>query len=161
MTALKHFISITCIGVLSTLFVWAQEDRQQQFERIESEKKAYISKSLNLTPSEAQKFFPLYDQYHAELTTLQRARRKERTQNQKLPGQTTLQHQRLQRNTLSPDRDILAFDAKKLELKKNYRKRFADIIGQARASEFFQVEEEFHDYLIHQLQNRRRGERNP
>lgn len=172
MTTQKHIIGIIAFCFAAITFTYGQNAGQSdRFERIENEKKAYITKSLNLTSAEAKKFFPIYEQYHDEMGALQKAKRKERTQQtqrQQPPPRTTLQSQRNSglRNDLNSssdiaDRDMIAFDSKKVELKKNYRKRFAEVIGQARASQFFQVEEEFHDYLMQKLQNRGRSQRNP
>ena len=153
MTVVKQFNLIIAMLLLSAAFSKAQESRAQRFERIEAEKSAFITKELNLTPPEAQKFFPVYNQYQQEIWKLKLARRGDK----RLKNQSSLQSQKLQGNSLNPtNRDVLAFDAKELEVKKIYRKRFADIVGQARASRFFEAEEEFRNYLLRELQHRRR-----
>ncbi|TCV18686.1 hypothetical protein EDC17_100911 [Sphingobacterium alimentarium] len=117
---------------------------QQNFKAIESEKIAFVTKELKLTPSEAQRFFPIYNQYNNELWDLKRAKRG----NSKAPSHG---------NSLNPQsRDVIAFDTKEVELKKSYRAEFAKIIGQSRASQFFQVEEDFYDRLRNKIQNNRR-----
>ncbi|RQP11219.1 MAG: hypothetical protein EAS52_21735 [Parapedobacter sp.] len=142
--------------LLFSVIAVAQETRAQRFERIEAEKIAFITKELNLTPSEAQKFFPVYNQYFREISTLKRERRSDKT-----PYTPNLQSQKLPGNNLNPsNRDVLAFDAKELEVKKIYRKRFSEIVGPARASRFFEVEEEFRSYLLRELQHRRRDRDN-
>jgi len=142
--------------LLFSVIAVAQETRAQRFERIEAEKIAFITKELNLTPSEAQKFFPVYNQYFREISTLKRERRSDKT-----PYTPNLQSQKLPSNNLNPsNRDVLAFDAKELEVKKIYRKRFSEIVGPARASRFFEVEEEFRSYLLRELQHRRRDRDN-
>ncbi|MFC7522456.1 hypothetical protein ACFQRK_00760 [Parapedobacter sp. GCM10030251] len=155
MTTIKQlgFIVLTLLFSIATV---AQESRAQRFERIEAEKIAFITKELNLTPSEAQRFFPAYNQYFKEISTLKRERRSNK------PNYTpNLQSQKLAGNGFNPsNRDVLAFDAKELEVKKIYRKRFSDIIGPARASRFFEVEEEFRNYLLRELQHRRRDKDN-
>lgn len=154
-----------CIGVallwVSCVFgAVAQDAQADRFARIEKEKKAYITKQLSLTSSEAKNFFPIYEQYRTELTLLQRERRRVRTSDAGQRGATSrpLRNERFQRDLVpNPDRDMIAFDAKRLELKKNYRERFANAIGLARASQFFEVEEEFNEYLMRHLQNRQSG----
>src|SRR5690606_34269262 len=105
---------------------------------------------------EAEKFFPIYNQYRAEFSKL----RQEKHSGRSNPPQTNLQNQSLRPTHFNSNRDVLAFDAKELELKKSYRKRFSDVVGAARASQFFEVEEEFRNYLMRELQQRRR-ETNP
>lgn len=153
MTTTKQ-LNLTVALLFSMAFATAQESRTERFERIEAEKIAFITNELNLTPSEAQKFFPIYNQYYKEISKLKSERRNRRIQG----GQRTLQSQKIPENSLNPSQnDMLAFDAKELELKKIYRKQFANVIGQARASRFFEVEEEFRDYLLRELQQRRGG----
>lgn len=155
MTAIKQ-LSFTAVTLLFSIVALAQESRAQRFERIEAEKIAFITKELNLTPSEAQKFFPVYNQYFREISTLKRERR-----NNKPKSVPNLQSQKLPNNSFNPsNRDVLAFDAKELEVKKIYRKRFSDLIGPARASRFFEAEEEFRTYLLRELQHRRRDRGN-
>ncbi|WP_262245475.1 hypothetical protein [Parapedobacter soli] len=155
MIIVKPLRLIALALLLPATFTVAQESRAERFERIEAEKIAFITKELNLTPSEAQKFFPVYNQYFREISKLKQERRstnrlgsKRKLENQKIPGNNF--------NNNRTDRDVLAFDAKELEVKKIYRNRFASIIGQARASRFFEVEEEFRNYLLRELQQRRR-----
>lgn len=140
--------------VLVSLFVvsiaWGQESRAARFERIEAEKIAFITKSLDLSPAEAERFFPIYNQYRTEFAKLRQEKHSGRTN-----PRTNLQSQSLRPNSFNPNRDVLAFDAKELELKKSYRKRFTDVVGAARASQFFEVEEEFRNYLMRELQQRR------
>src|SRR5690606_24544201 len=158
MTVAKSIHLIALALLLPITIVVAQESRAERFERIESEKIAFITKELNLTPSEAQKFFPVYNQYHREISKLKQERRsmgrlgnKSQLENKTIPGN----------NFNLSDRDVLAFDAKELEVKKTYRKSFAAIVGQARASRFFEVEEEFRNYLLRELQQRRRDRDRP
>ncbi len=154
MTVIKQLNLMAAMLLFSVACVTAQESRAEQFERIEAEKIAFITKELNLTPTEAQKFFPVYNQYYKEMSRL----RHERRGNRKPPGQRDeLQSQKIPSTSLTPtNRDVLAFDAKELDLKKVYRNRFASVVGQARASRFFEVEEEFRNYLLRELQQRRR-----
>lgn len=159
----KNIVGIAMLWIFCVFMATAQNAKSDRFARIEKEKKAYITKQLALTASEGQAFFPIYEQYRTELTMLQRERRRVRSnssekQNPRQPRQH-LRNERLQRDVSSnTDRDMIAFDSKRLELRKSYRKRFAEVIGHARASQFFQVEEEFNEYLMRHLQNRRRGQ---
>ena len=61
---MKKFIIIGLMGWLALLLAptntFAQESRQQRFERIETEKIAFITKELDLSSREAQRFFPIY-----------------------------------------------------------------------------------------------------
>lgn len=155
----NQLVGVALLWACCAFGAFAQDGSSDRFARIEKEKKAYITKQLALTPSEVQAFFPIYEQYRTELTMLQRERRQVRSSDQQDRPRQPLRNERFQRNVVpNTDRDMIAFDAKRLELKKSYRKRFAETIGQARASQFFQVEEEFNEYLMQHLRNRQRGQ---
>ena len=130
----------------------AQESRAGRFEWIEMEKIAFITKELNLSPEEAEQFFPLYNQYRTEFSKLRQEKRGGTT----IQPRSQLQSRSLQPSGFHASRDVLAFDAKELELRKSYRAQFATVIGTSRASRFFEVEEEFRNYLMRELQQRRR-----
>ncbi|HWK58419.1 MAG TPA: hypothetical protein VNQ80_13830 [Parapedobacter sp.] len=158
MTVAKSFHLIAVALLLPVSIIVAQEGRAERFERIEAEKIAFITQELKLTPSEAQKFFPMYNQYHREISKL----KQERRSTKRLSSKSQLENKKTLGNGFNPtERDVLAFDAKELELKKIYRQRFATVVGQARASRFFEVEEEFRNYLLRELQQRRRDRDHP
>lgn len=116
----------------------AQETRQQRFERIETEKIAFITQQLSLTPQEAQKFFPIYNVYRQEVSAILQANR------------GADRHARNNRKRM----DELATETAILAVKKKYRERFAEVVGQARASRFFEVEREFREKLVQELRRR-------
>ena len=152
MTVVKQFYLIALTLLLAATTTVAQESRAERFERIEAAKIAFITNELHLTPTEAQKFFPVYNQYYEEISKLRQERRSVR----RLRNNAQSEHQKTPENSFnSPERDALAFDAKELEIKRKYRQRFAAVVGQARASRFFEAEEEFRNYLLRQLQQRR------
>jgi len=154
MTFTKQLTAITTTLLLSFSGM-AQESRSQRFERIEAEKIAFITRELNLTPGEAQDFFPIYNQYHKEISRLRHEKR-----NIRQGEQHNLRSRQVPKTSFTPgNRDVLAFDAKELEVKKVYRKRFAEVVGPARASRFFEAEEEFRNYLLRELQERRRDQK--
>ncbi|TYR38264.1 hypothetical protein FXV77_03005 [Sphingobacterium phlebotomi] len=152
MLRFKHlFVTIGAV-ILCILSAGAQPRDSKRFAAIESEKIAYITKELNLTPAEAQRFFPIYNQYSKEVWAI-RSQKKEN-------ASTTTPSPRgvnsFNRSDRSEKRDVLSYDAKELDIKKEYRKKFAEVIGSARASQFFEVEQNFRELLYKELQRRNR-----
>lgn len=136
-------ILLLYIGIgLGCLTGWsdavAQESRQQRFERIEAEKIAFITQQLSLSPQEAQRFFPLYNEYRKEINTVLQASRGVDNRSQR------------DRSKM----DELATETAILGIKKKYRERYTEIVGQARASRFFEVEREFREKLVQELRRR-------
>ncbi len=143
MLRLNHIIMTICVVLMCCIGSYAQQDRER-FKAIESEKVAYITKELRLTPTEAQKFFPIYNKYNEEMWELKKAKR----------GTTTPTPRGVQ-SFNGGQRDVIAFDAKEVDIKKKYRTQFTQVVGSARASQFFQVVEDFNDLLRNELENRR------
>lgn len=138
------FLLLNCIFSFDAI---SQPRNSKRFSAIESEKIAYITKELKLTPSEAQKFFPLYNEYNTNMWDVKTAKR----------SITQQPEQRINslNSTQGTQKDLIAYDAKEVELKRNYRKKFSQVIGEARASQFFEVEQRFRESLIRELQSRR------
>lgn len=136
MIRLNQILLTICMFCSMILFAVAQSD--DRFEKIENQKVAYITKHLSLSTSEAQRFFPLYNQYNKSMRSIKSAK-------------TDLMSNQNDRE----NSDVIEFDAKEVELKKQYRAKFAEVIGSARASQFFMVEQEFKDMLYREWQSRK------
>jgi Skp family chaperone for outer membrane proteins len=102
-------------------------------KKIEAIKVAYITKELNLTSGEAQKFWPVYNEYFEEL-------KKARMEN---------------RN------DELAFEEKALAIRKKYKADFKKALGDdSRVNRVFTIDRDFQEMLRKAMQNRQKGKRN-
>lgn len=71
---MKQILSVAaCLLMAVSLFAQPQggrpseEQRKKEFERIQAEKIAFITQELDLTPEEAQVFWPVYNQCWKEL----------------------------------------------------------------------------------------------
>jgi len=77
---MKRFISVAASLLLAvTMFAQPQghrqneEQRKKEFERIQSEKIAFITQELDLSPEEAQVFWPVYNQCWKEALSTHKA----------------------------------------------------------------------------------------
>lgn len=131
------FIVFSCFPILA-------QDNKEQFERIETAKVAFISNRLDLSPQEAQKFFPIYNQYQREIVNIIREKRP--------PRPTRPSSGSRSNNSLDFDSDILA-------CKKKYLEKFKTVIPAAKAAKFFDVERDFRDQLFRELESRSRDRR--
>ncbi|MCW3092066.1 MAG: hypothetical protein JWP81_3135 [Ferruginibacter sp.] len=116
-------ISLSIAGFAGAQNNQPSEKRQQDIEAL---KVAFISRELNLTPEEAQKFWPVYNQYAKELSA-----------------------------TIKDDEDVLDRDEKVLNLRKRYRDQFTKILGAERMNQVFNAEGRFRQLLIKSLRNQR------
>jgi hypothetical protein len=119
----KIFLLLAFSGC--TLLASAQYDQQQPVvpeqrqQEIEALKVAFISRELNLTPEEAQQFWPVYNQYSIEFKQI-----------------------------ITTDPDVLDRDEKILNLRKKYKDQFVKILGPDRINTLFEAEGRFHQLLI-------------
>lgn len=123
------FITITCLA-------YAQDEQPSEKKQadIEALRVAFISKELQLTPDEAQRFWPVYNQYSVELKTIR------------------------QNNP-----NVLDRDEKVLNLRKGYQEQFIKIIGPQRVNNMYNADGKFRQLLFRAAhrQNPNRINNNP
>lgn len=107
-----------------------QQDDPEENAKIEALKIAFISKKLDLSPEEAQKFWPVYNQYFKEMRQL------------------------IKENKNDEDPDIIEKEQKMVDVRKKYRDQFVKIIGQQRMNKLFNAERDFRRILINRIKNR-------
>ncbi len=111
------------------LFAQEQPDNKEQ-EKIQALEIAFISRKLNLNENEAQRFWPVYNEYKRDVRQVMLT----------------------QRN--NPKRDVLDNEQMLIDVRKKYKERFVGVIGQPRMNKFFEAEREFRGVLLNQLKNR-------
>jgi len=137
------------IGICSIIFcltlhvsLFAQNHRER-YEQIEAIKIAFITNKLDLITEEAQKFWPVYNNYQKELMELMKKRREYR-----------------KKTDITPNDKVnaeLAYESKMLDLKKKYKKLYYKTIPSEKILLLYQAEYEFREHLIKQLNHRRKS----
>ena len=139
---LKKRLCVSIVLLAFTLTSFAQKSWGRS-EQIESIKVAFITSKLDLTSEEAQKFWPVYNNYTKEFLELLKKKKEARYNNNSDPNETI-------------NADIL-YESKMLELKKRYRKLYAKAIPPQKILALYRAESEFREHLYKQLNNRRKG----
>ncbi|HXS58708.1 MAG TPA: hypothetical protein VN726_21415 [Hanamia sp.] len=124
---MKKNILLLLIMFGSFNLVSAQDNPNQQGEKVQALKIAFITQKLQLTSTEAEKFWPVYNQYENEIKSL-------RSNNQ--------------------NGDVLENEEKLLNIRKKYKPSFEKIIGPEKVNQLFAAEKEFRNVLIKRLKNR-------
>ena len=118
--------------ILFTLFTFslahAQNGNGQRIEKIQALKIAFITQKLDLTSAEAEKFWPVYNDYEHELNNLRLNNR---------------------------SGDVLDNEQKLLNIKKKYSPSFEKVLGPQKLNKFFNAEKEFRNILIKRLKAQR------
>jgi len=120
---------LIALSLAGNVYAQDQPDPKEQ-EKIQSLEIAFISRKLNLTTEEAQRFWPIYNEYKRDVRQVMIA----------------------QKN--NSNRDVVDDEQKIIDVRKKYRDRFVGVIGQPRMNKFFQAEREFRGVLLNQLKNR-------
>lgn len=129
MKQLSFFIAL-CFTFLSSSAQPPRPDHENkaaEMRKIQAMEMAFITKELDLSPDEAQKFWPVFNQYRTALKTIAI---------EKKSG------------------DQLEKQQKMLDLRKKYRDDFTKVLTQERANKVFGAEEEFRSMVRKEFQKR-------
>lgn len=128
---MKRFVLLSAMIISITMSAIAQDDAPQKRDggRLEALKIAYLTKQLNLTTEEAQKFWPVYNKYIGEMRQLKQP-------NVKM--------------------DELELEEKAVAIRKKYKNDFTQILpGGDRVNRFYKADREFNMMLQREMMERR------
>ncbi len=120
-------------------------------ENIEAMKIAFITQKLDLTPEEAQQFWPIYNQYSDKTMELRKKRRQDnREARQNFDELSDKEVEQLVNNDL-------AIRQKELDLQKEYNEKFKAVLPIKKVAKLYAAEEQFKVVLINKLKDRQAG----
>ena len=130
----KFLFTITLL--VSGLFVAKAQDGQPGDENLKQEKiqalyVAYITQQLQLTPDEAQKFWPVHTQFTNEL------------------------------KAVKPELGQLEREQTILNIKKKYQDNFNRVLGPKRCERFFKMDGEFKRKLLERIRKQNLNQQRP
>lgn len=129
---MKKIYFLLLLLSLQSYFCDAQKSDSSQ-NKVEVIKMAYITRELDLTPEDAQKFWPVYNNYTNELK------------------QARLKYQN----------DEVGFEEKAVEIKKRYQGNFKKILNNdGRVNKLYTADKGFNNMLRNNLQNRQKIRKN-
>jgi Spy/CpxP family protein refolding chaperone len=127
-------------------------DRQQEKrENIESMKIAFLTNKLDLTPDEAQKFWPVYNQYQDKLHELRKQRRMNEKDSKKNLDELS------DKEIAQAIENDLANRQKELDLQKEYNSKFQAVLPIRKVSRLYAAEEQFKMVLLEKLKGKPLG----
>ena len=149
---MKFGLLIT-ISLCMALQMSAQDRREEIKEKIESKKIAYLSDKLDLSPEEAQVFWPLYNEYNEELweTRFSGAwapRRAERTERK--DEITDAEADKLLESYISSQQS-------EIDIKRKYTDKFKGVIGSIKTLKLWRSERKFKEDILKQTKHKRKG----
>lgn len=127
----------------------SHEDKR---ERYRSEKIAFITDKLNLTPEEAQKFWPLYNQLEQKKWEVQKKRHDLETQVRE--AEENLSDKEVIRLT----RDFTSNLQKESNLYAEYNEKFLEVLPPHKVLALYKAENEFRMYMIKKFRNKHQND---
>lgn len=140
--------------VLSLLFLSATLTNAQEFaeqkEKLESMKVGFITKELDLTPEEAQKFWPVYNQREAELETI-RTQMRQLIKGKKIDEMSDAEVEKM-------IQEQLTLKQKELDIEKNYNSKFKEVLPIKKVAKLYHAEHKFKGEVMRQWKEKHAGE---
>ncbi len=136
---------------------YAQPDREKQDikDKIEAMRISFITQKLDLTPEEAQKFWPVYNQYRKELEKIIGSEEEGHPRDRKRPDIDSMTDSEVK--TMMERH--MEKQAKLLELRENYFLKFQKVLPIKKVAKLHDAERDFQRQLIRKLSDKDREKR--
>jgi hypothetical protein len=148
---IKRAIMLIIIGTILSGGTMAQNTPQQK-ENIEARHIGFITNELQLTPQEAQTFWPVYNHYHGELETL----RKKHTTDLLAAKVNFDSFTDVQVSKLIDDE--MDYRQKELDLQRRYSAEFKKVLPVKKVARFYRAEQQFKINLIRDTKQNNPGQ---
>lgn len=140
---------------ICTSIAFAQEgvdrsEKKENRENIEAMKVAFITQKLDLTPQEAQQFWPVYNQFTDRAKEL---RKKRRQDNREARSNFDELSDKEVEQAIMTD---MSNRQKELDLQREYHEKFKAVLPIKKVAKLYAAEEQFKMVLINKLKDRNR-----
>lgn len=146
---MKKLLIVTCVVLFNNFLSYAQEGHK---ERIRAYRTAYITQEVDLSPEEAEKFWPVYNAYDKEFNRLKHEGiRKENRRIKELGGPKNLNDEEASttlKNMLSKEKEAT------LVREKMY-KELSEILSPSKLLTLYMAELNFNKKLLSEFRKRK------
>ena len=145
------FRSLLLVCLLAAFPVAAQPGtggRQARMSQLENAKIAYITEKVSLTQDQAQRFWPVYNEYSAKRRELYHNMRKFRTDDQ-----NALSDAQIKENLTK----VLALRQQEVDLEKDYFNKFEKLLSIRQVGKLLQAERQFTKEVLRRVADRPGG----
>jgi len=147
----KLYIALLVLMAGLPVAMMAQDDQipADMRERLETYKIAFFTKRLTLSSGEAQKFWPVYDEYTSEQNEVQKKQRQKQNQIRRaLKSGTDREIERLVD-------EYLQLQKQELSIREKYHAEFKKVLPIRKVAKLYQAESAFKRKLLEEIQKRR------
>lgn len=139
---------IILIGLwISPVLLWSQDTRMNQQrleERIETQRIAFITERVKLTPEEAQSFWPVYNEYRDKEKALRASRK---------PAKAIMDMDDSEASAYLDK--VLGIEQQELQLKIEYSEHLKSMLSPKKILRFYTAERQFKERLVQIMSQRR------
>lgn len=129
------------------------QSHDERWEKIKAEKVAFLTTQLALTPAEAEKFWPVYNEMEQQRWNAQRARRE--LENKVSEAEESLSENEIIKLT----RDFAGSMAKEGALISGYNEKLLKVIPAKKVLKLYKAENEFRMNMIRKFRDNDKGEK--
>lgn len=151
---MKQMVFTILTALLTATFVHAQshkKDISERLERYRSEKIAFLTSKLDLTPSEAQQFWPVYNQLEKERWEAQKMRRE-------MEEKIRLAEEDMSKTEMTRlSREYAGSLQKEANMLVEYNEKFLEILSPKKVLNLYKSENEFRMYMIRKFRDRKKN----
>jgi hypothetical protein len=126
--------------------VFAQRSGERKKNRVEGYQIAFITDKLNLTSEEAQKFWPIYNQYKEQAKKV----RQEAKAQKEIQDMTDAEAEQFIKSSFEKD-------SKELDLKKEFVQKLRGVLPPKKIAQLHGLEREFKKELLEKAKEHRKG----
>ncbi|MDO9613909.1 MAG: hypothetical protein Q7J86_05235 [Bacteroidota bacterium] len=152
---MKKLYTIIILTIFCLTGLNAQERRggnPEMFEKIKAEKISFFTSKLDLKPTEAQAFWPVYNEFEKKRFDIKRQIHEfERMSDEDFAKLSDSEIEKLTNNYIG------SFEKEALLLK-DYNKQFLKILPKKKVLMMYRTENEFRSHLIREYKRGKRGE---
>lgn len=150
---MKRIIAIA-VFIAAVSFSFAQPDdkkHEDRWEKYRAEKIAFLTSNLELSPAEAQKFWPVYNQLEKERWEAQKFRRE--MEERVVEAEETMSDEKIKQLT----REFAGSLRKEADLLVKYNEKFLEILPAGKVLKLYKAENEFRMYMIKKFRDRKKN----
>lgn len=130
------------VVVFAGLYAFADRFDHDDFEAFKAKKIAFITDAINLTPAEAEKFWPVYNEFEKKkFSNMQEHRDLERSLKEKIDNLSDEKYVELSKKMVS-------FEKTEGELASEYNDKFLKILPPKKVVQLYIAEMEFKGFLL-------------
>lgn len=147
-----HTHTHTVIIALALLSGGSAQAQPARDVNVDALRISFITRKLNLTPDEAKVFWPVFNEFEAEL---KKVREKKRELGKSVTDWSALSEEEVKKHM----DQVLDLDQKELDLKKTYTAKLYEVIPPYKVVLLYRTVEDFKMWLINQARQKRPGPR--